>query len=195
MKYILRLLSVSAVMLFVLASTVFAASPGTATVMDDSFNLSSIRSIAIAMPNYIQTKTGPSIDDVTTALAQSGFDTKALKGVTVIPYQVVAEAIRRDSGTDISTMSRTAAKKAFQQNIGKYADTYLVATIANDSRIVIFYDLYSAKDGKYLYSYEVIGGGQGSNNIRSYKTYNEDFYNGFADSVKGINNVKNVKKN
>ncbi len=193
MKYMIKLLSATMMMLFFTTSAAFAMPSTKTVIMDDSFNLSTIHSIAVAMPDYIQTKNSPKIEDVMATLAQSGFDAKQLKNVTVIPYTVIANAIEKDSGVDLQTLDKNAAKKVFKQDIGKYADAYLVATIANDSRVVIFYDLYSAKNGAYLYSFEVIGGGQGDNNINAYKSFNGLFYNGFAESVKSQYKDKKAK--
>ncbi|WP_196605325.1 hypothetical protein [Pectinatus haikarae] len=184
MKYTIRMLTLTVLSLFVSLSAVFAMPATKASLMDESFDLSSIHSIAVAAPNYIQTKTGPAPDAVTALIAQTGFDSRDLKNITIIPYSVIAENMKNESGIDLQTSDRNTAKKLFKENAAKYADAYLVVTIANDSRVVLFYDLYSSKTSSYLYSYRVIGGGQGDNNINSYKSFNELFYKGLSDSIK-----------
>ncbi len=168
----------------------FAAPVEKTVIMDDSFDLSSIHTIAIAMPNYIENEKSPKLDEVIKALAQSGFDSRSVKHLTIIPYSVIAKNIQAETGKDLQTLDKNEAKSLFTAQVKKYADAYLVLTAAKDSRVVMFYDLYSAKDNKYLYSYEVIGGGQGDNNLRSYTTFNDMFYDAFAQSVKDQKKTK-----
>lgn len=192
MKHSMRVLLFTVFSLFFSLSAAFAM-PGTrATIMDDSVNLGNIHTIAIAPPNYMKSKTGPETSTVTAAVAQAGFESKELKNVTIIPYAVIADNMKRDTGTDLSTLDKEKAKKVFKQDVAKYADAYLVLTVANDSRFVLFYDLYSAKTGAYLYSYRVVGGGHEDDNIKSYDTFSQLFFTGFADSVK--DQYKNANK-
>lgn len=188
----IRIMTLTMMTLLFSFAAAFAMPTTKAVVMDGSFDLSSIHTIAVCTPNYIPTIGGPDINTVTDQIAQSGYESKDIKGITVFPYSVISKQIKKETGVDLTTLSKDEAKKEFQKNIAKYADTYLVATIANDSRVVIFYDLYSAKDGKYLYSYEVIGGGQSDNNINSYKSFNNLFYKGLSDSIKDQH--KNAEK-
>ncbi|TCS77982.1 hypothetical protein [Pectinatus cerevisiiphilus] len=194
MKYAIRISSLAVLTLFFSLATVFAAPITKATVMDDSFDLASIHTIAVAAPNYVQTGNGPTVADLTAAVAQSGFDSKDLQNVTVIPYSIIASNVKKENNVDLQSTDKNTAKKLFKENAAKYADAYLVVTVANDNRVVVFYDLYSAKNDAYLYSYEVIGGGQSDNNIKSYTSFNKLFYKGLSDSIKGQHSENTDKK-
>ncbi|WP_196594445.1 hypothetical protein [Pectinatus sottacetonis] len=184
MKHIIRISFILAAVFITIISTAFAAPATKSVIMDDSFDLSSIHTIAIAMPNYIQTNNSPKIGDVTAILAQNGFDSRRLKNITIIPYSVIANSIKKDTNIDLQKVDRHTAESVFQKNIKKYADAYLVLTVANNSRVVLFYDLYSAKTNDYLYSYKVIGGGQSDNNLKKYEVFNDMFYDTLAQTIK-----------
>ncbi len=145
--------------------------------MDDTFDFSSIHSIAIAPPNYVPRKNSK----VTPALLekmffQEGEYSRLAKKVKFVSYSEVAADIKNQTGVDLSTMDARKARECYRQNVGKYADAYLVVTIANDSRVVAFYDLYSAKTGAYLYSCEIIGGDFRDDNVSVLSKFTQKFY-------------------
>lgn len=158
--------------------------------LEEDVDLATVKKLAIAYPSYYKvTDTEPNFEEFTQDLYRVGRDVSNLE---VIPYAEIASAIRRNTGVDISTLDPLAAEKIFKENVGKYADAYLVATVANNSnRPWLFYYVYAA-DSSLMYTYSVQSGALGKT-TRDYQKAVEGFYHRF-DELATINLSKEDRK-
>ena len=100
-----------------------------------------------------------------------------------------AAAIRRDTGIDIYSLDIPEAEKVYAQNIKRYADTYVVTTVTNNSkRPWLFFYVYDSNDSRLMYTYSI----QSNVLDKSAKDYSkaaEDFFKQFDETAK-----KNLSK-
>ena len=148
-------------------------------------DLSSVKRVAVAFPNYYKTEENePALDELIREIYEAG---KAVSTREVISYDSIASNIRRDTGIDIYQLDVNEAEKVFKDNIAKYADSYIVTTVANNSeRPQIFYYIYNAADYNLLYAYSIQGRFIGKN-TKDYRKASETFYKHFDNTTaKGL---------
>ena len=160
--------------------------------IEEDVDLRTIKTMAVAMPNYYKMEDAePTIDELTKAIYAAGRDTSSHD---IISYEDVAASVRRDTGVDIYSLNPIEAEKIFNANIAKYADTYMIATIANNSgRPWLFFYVYNAADQKLLYTYSLQSNSIGKN-AKDYSKAAELFYKQF-DQTSEKNLSKEDKKN
>ena len=117
-------------------------------------NLAAVKKIAIAMPNFYKVDAAePEIHDLIKLLYDSGKSSSTLE---IVSYEDVAAAIRRDTGIDILSLDVPEAMKVYKRNIMRYADAYVIETIANSDKFPqLFFYLYNAADSKLMYTYKI----------------------------------------
>lgn len=117
-------------------------------------NLAAVKKIAIAMPNFYKVdEAEPEIHDLIKLLYDSGKSSSTLE---IVSYEDVAAAIRRDTGIDILSLDVPEAMKVYKRNIMRYADAYVIETIANSDKFPqLFFYLYNAADTKLMYTYKI----------------------------------------
>ena len=117
-------------------------------------NLAAVKKIAIAMPNFYKVEsTEPEIHDLIKLLYDSGKSSSTLE---IVAYEDVAAGIRRDTGIDILSLDVPEAMKVYKRNIMRYADAYVIETIANSDKFPqLFFYLYNAADSKLMYTYKI----------------------------------------
>ena len=117
-------------------------------------NLTAVKKIAIAMPNFYKVDAAePEIHDLIKLLYDSGKSSSTLE---IVSYDDVAAAIRRDTGIDILSLDVPEAMKVYKRNIMRYADAYVIETIANSDKFPqLFFYLYNAADSKLMYTYKI----------------------------------------
>ena len=122
--------------------------------IEDDANLGAVKKIAIAFPNYYKIEDAePDIYDLVKDIYNAGRFTSSRE---IVSYEDVASAIRRDTGVDIHSLDVVEAEKVYNQNIGRYADTYVITTVTNNSkRPWLFFYLYNATDSKLMYTYSI----------------------------------------
>ncbi len=122
--------------------------------IEDDANLGAVKKIAIAFPNYYKIEDAePDIYDLARDIYNAGRFTSSRE---IVSYEDVASAIRRDTGVDIHSLDVVEAEKVYNQNIGRYADTYVITTVTNNSkRPWLFFYLYNAADSKLMYTYSI----------------------------------------
>ena len=122
--------------------------------IEDDANLGAIKKIAVAFPNYYKIEDAePDIYDLARDIYNAGRFTSSRE---IVSYEDVASAIRRDTGVDIHSLDVVEAEKVYNQNIGRYADTYVITTVTNNSkRPWLFFYLYNAADSKLMYTYSI----------------------------------------
>lgn len=172
MKKILSMLVV--ICLFALGTQVVFANSDKATVQEGA-DLSAVHRMAIAMPLYVQIKNSPTKD----AVKQVIYDASKVSHLDILSYDMLAASIKKDTSADILTLDRRAAAKTYRENVAKYADAYVVVTVANDSRTVFFFDVYQAGTDKLLYTYEIVANGSEKDTVEVYKGFADQFYKNF----------------
>ena len=188
MRKYLFIFSLLAVMLFSI-STAFAANEK-ATMIDENYNLNSIKTLAVATPHYepsalslerkAKLSNAPELitpDMLVQTLMNVAKEDKVK--LNLLTDKQVNAAILKDTGTDIATLNRRDAQALYKANVKNYADAYVVFTFANDSRVVMFADIYDAKDGHWIYSYKIIGGGNEDDNLTNYNMFMHKFFRTF----------------
>ena len=155
--------------------------------IEDDVDLNAVKKIAVAYPNSSKIEEAePEIYDLARDIYNAGRFTSSRE---IVSYEDVASAIRRDTGIDIHSLDVPEAEKVFNQNIGRYADSYVITTVTNNSkRPWLFFYVYNAADGKLMYTYSI----QSNVLDKSAKDYTkaaEDFFKQFDETAK-----KNLSK-
>lgn len=155
--------------------------------IEEDANLGAVKKMAVAFPNYYKIEdTEPDIYDFTKDIYNAGRFTSSRE---IISYEDVAASIRRDTGIDIYSLEVTEAEKVYNQYVSRYADSYIIATVTNNSkRPWLFFYVYNAADSKLMYSYSV------QSNVldktaKDYSKAAEDFFKQFDETAK-----KNLSK-
>lgn len=148
--------------------------------VDENFNLSSIRRLLISEPNYSPAKDGATTDEVMGMFYQEG----TLSNLYVLQKTDIEKNILRDSSINLATLAPDKAKETFDAQVPKYTDGYLVATVIHNSRVVIFFDVYSAATKEMVFSYQTIAGSKDDDNIATYKRLTKNFYKEFEKKIK-----------
>lgn len=176
-----------ALMMLAVFVTSSSASAAFEENIEDDVDLNAVKKIAVAYPNYYKIEEAePEIYDLARDIYNAGRFTSSRE---IISYEDVASAIRRDTGIDIHSLDVPEAEKVFNQNIGRYADSYVITTVTNNSkRPWLFFYVYNAADGKLMYTYSI----QSNVLDKSAKDYTkaaEDFFKQFDETAK-----KNLSK-
>ena len=176
-----------ALMMLAVFVTSSSASAAFEENIEDDVDLNAVKKIAVAYPNYYKIEEAePEIYDLARDIYNAGRFTSSRE---IISYEDVASAIRRDTGIDIHSLDVPDAEKVFNQNIGRYADSYVITTVTNNSkRPWLFFYVYNAADGKLMYTYSI----QSNVLDKSAKDYTkaaEDFFKQFDETAK-----KNLSK-
>lgn len=182
MKKFLVLLTMTAVLM--ISSIAFAAFEES---IEDDVDLGAVKKIAIAYPNYYKLEEAePEIYDLAKDIYNAGRFTSSRE---IVSYEDVAAAIRRDTGIDIHSLDVPEAEKVYTQNISRYADTYVITTVTNNSkRPWLFFYVYNSADSKLMYTYSI----QSNVLDKTAKDYGkaaEDFFKQFDTTAK-----KNMSK-
>lgn len=168
----------------VISSSVFAAYEES---IEDDVDLGAVKKIAVAYPNYYKIEEAePEIYDLAKDIYNAGRFTSSRE---IVSYEDVAAAIRRDTGIDIYSLDVPEAEKVYKEHISRYADTYVVTTVTNNSkRPWLFFYVYSSADSKLMYTYSI----QSNVLDKTAKDYGkaaEDFFKQFDTTAK-----KNMSK-
>ena len=176
MKKFLAALAMS----FVMFTSSIALAAYEETIEEDA-DLTKVNKIAVAFPNYYKMEDKePTINELTREIYEAG---KYSSTREIISYDDVAAAIRRDTGIDIYKLDVVEAEKIYNANIAKYADSYVVATFANNSgKPWIFYYIYNAADQKLMYAYSIQSKLIGKN-TKDYRKSAENFYKQFDNAA------------
>jgi len=160
--------------------------------IEEGVDLRTIKTMAVARPNFYKMEDAePTIDELTKMLYASGRDYSTHD---VISYEDIAASIRRDTGIDIYSIDPVEAEKIYNKYIGKYADTYMISTIANNSgKPWLFFYVYNAADSKLLYTYSIQSNVIGKN-AKDYRKAADGFYKQF-DQTSEKNLSKEDKEN
>ena len=187
MKKFLATLTMLAV--FLTSSIAFAAYEE--TVGEDA-DLTTVKRIAVALPDFYKVEeTEPTREEFVKLIYAAGRDFSTHE---IISYEEISAAIRNDTGVDIYALNDVEAEKLFNANIARYADSYMKATVANNSgKPWFFFYVYNSADKKLLYTYSLQSNMLGKN-VKDYRKASENFYKQF-DETSEKNLSKEDKKN
>lgn len=187
MKKLLQMLLVACV---VLVNVQLVSANPEKTITTDGFDLSTIHRLVIVDPQYSPVKDGATKDDVMNMFYKTGASAR----IYVMPKSDVEKSILKDSNVDLSALETKKANEVFTANVAKYADAYMVATIVHNSRVVIFYDVYSAQTNQIVYSYEIVAGSHDDDSLKTYEGLTKNFYRSFEKTVQQQIKDQNKKK-
>ncbi len=147
---------------------------------DQDADLASIHRLAIGLPMYTPVdEKDPTKEEITQAI----YDASKVARSYVISYDIAADDIKRDKGVDIKALDRHKAAPEFKNNIAKYADAYVILTVANNNGITCFFDVYKAGTDDLLYTYQVVSGRWDKASVETYKKLSEQFFKNFERSA------------
>lgn len=195
MKKIFSALLLTAMLL--ISSAAFAAY--NETVPDDS-DIASVKRLAIAFPRHYKTLDTEPTDVELAAIMENA---SRVARCYVISYDEIAANIKKDTGVDINELNYNEAQKVFEENVGKYADAYVIVTTAtNSKRVQYFFDVYTP-DEESVYSLTTQNRDL-SRDLKGYTKACEDFYKKFdaaaevklkSDEKKRKDEEKQARKN
>lgn len=176
-----RKLLVAVMMLAILLTSSIALAAYEENIEDDA-DLTAVKKIAVAFPNYYKTEdTEPDIYDFVKEIYNAGRFTSSRE---IVSYEDVASSIRRDTGIDIHSLEVPEAEKVYNENISRYADSYVIVTVTNNAkRPWLFFYIYNAADSKLMYTYSV----QSNTLDKTTKDYGlaaQDFFKQFDTTAK-----------
>ncbi len=148
------------------------------TIPEDA-DLVSIKRLALAAPLYTPTKGAPSKKELLDAM----YDASSVARSYVLSYDMVAADIQNNTSININALDRRQAAKVYKEHIAESADAYVVLTVANNSRIVFFFDIYRSGTNELLYTYQIVANKGEEANTAMYKMLSEQFYKNFERSA------------
>ena len=178
MKFMRMALAVMFVFALMVGSVCEAA---LAETVDDGAELARVKRLAIGYPDYFKTmEKEPTIDELLNAL----YDASKVSHNNITSYDDMATKIKRDTGVDIKVIPKMEARKIFKEHVYKYADAYLLVTVANNSRVSMFCDVYAVNTNERIYSIQIQTGKSDENKTtKAYKAMAEEFYKAFDKAV------------
>ena len=165
-----------ATVLLMVSSSAFAAFEEN---VEDDADLAAVKKMAIAIPEFYKVEERePTLEELTKDLSEAG---KMASTLEIVTYEDIASAIRRDTGVDINSLEPAEAEKYYKKNVGRYADAYLVLTVANSaSKPWLFYYVYNAETTKLMYAYSVQSRTLG-HSAKDYFNTSKDFFKHFDE--------------
>ena len=174
--------------IFLTSSLAFAAFEDS---VEEGADVTVVKKLAVAMPDYYKVEdTEPDVHEFMRNVYNTGRISSTRE---IVSYDDVAAAIRRDTGIDIRALEKLEAEKVYKKHISRYADAYVVATIANSSKHPqMFFYVYNANTSELMYTYtlqsRIIG-----KRTKDYNKGAEDFFKQF-DKIIAQNLSKDDRK-
>ena len=174
-------LSILTAVAFLLTSTTAFAAIQEQLV--NGVDLTKIKRLAVAYPNHYKISNisdEPTIEALIEMLGTANQSTR----FTVIPYNDIVEVIKKDKNIDITKIDDYKEyNKTFSENIGNYADAYLVVTTANNNDPTTFiFKIQDVQTGNIMYLLKINSRSFGKN-ARGYNSACELFYKTFDVAV------------
>ena len=96
--------------------------------------------------------------------------------LVIAAYNCGPENINKANGVNIKVLNKRQSTKLFKDNVAKYADAYVILTVANNSRTTFFFDVFKAGTNELLYTYEIRANRSEGDSANAYKNYCEQFF-------------------
>lgn len=173
MKKYLKILTL--VMMFSLISVNASAHSDKETIAEGA-DLMSVHRIALGWPLYIK---AAETDLSDREIIETVYGASKVARTYILSYDAAAQEIKNKEKTDILVLDKKKAAETFRNNIKNHADAYVILTIANNSRLTLFFDLYRAGTNELLYTYEIVANKSDKSNKVTYNALSEQFYKHF----------------
>ncbi|MBR3624447.1 MAG: coenzyme F(420) biosynthesis enzyme [Selenomonadaceae bacterium] len=187
MKKFIKLLTLT--FMFVAVSVTAFAHSDRETIAEGA-DLSSVHRIALAWPLYVKAEETDLSDR---EIIDTVFAASKVARTYVISYDDAARNIKDSDRVDISVLDNKKAAAEFKKYIKKHADAYVILTIANNSRLTLFFDVYQAGTDNLLYTYQIEANRSDKSTKPTYNTLSEQFYKHFERAA-NEQQKKNSKK-
>ena len=157
----------------------------------DSEGLMKVQTLAIANSIYNgpTTEGEPEIDDIPEILMNGTLVDKK-NVLNYISYREVCQNIKIARHIDILRLDSRKAFKEYKNNIGLYADAYVITTISNGTsmndgtRLNVFFDVYDARTNKIIYAYRKLAPKSAVRDSLLYTEIAKDFVSDFIKAQK-----------
>lgn len=139
-------------------------------------DLTTVHRIALGWPLYVK------IDEKDLSdreIIETVYGASKVARTYVLSYDAAAAEIKKNDKVDILVLDKKKAAEEFKKYIKNYADAYVIITIANNSRLTLFFDLYRAGTNDLLYTYEIIANRSDKSDKNTYNALSEQFYKHF----------------
>ena len=156
--------------------------------------VANVETLAIGAPLYTEKEGVPTLEEYVNVLNKCGAKVSPKK-YKVVPYDVIAKSVLQATGKNIYTMDRIPAMRVFKNNVGKYADAYVVPAVTMSKRTVLFFDVYSAATNDLLYTYEIILSSEEPDTVKTFSEMVPLFYNAFGAEVNKQKSDKAAEEN
>lgn len=173
MKKFFRLLAFT-FMFSLLSVTAFAHSD--VETIAEGADLSSVHRIALGWPLYVKVDEKDLSDR---EIIETVFGASKVARTYILSYDAAAAEIKKSDKVDILALNNKKAAEEFKKHIKNHADAYVIITIANNSRLTLFYDLYRAGTNELLYTYQIIANRSDKSDKNTYNALSEQFYKHF----------------
>ena len=161
------------------ATTAFAYSERM-TVYENK-DLSTVQRLAIGMPLYWPPySSAPSVNDLLSIMFTSSRASK----IMILSYDDIASNIKRDKNIDIKQLPKKKAMAVYSENVGKYADACVIATVTNGKRLEMFFEVDDAKTFEGLCDYRATASRGDTPSTAVFQTLSEEFFRAFDDATK-----------
>ncbi len=178
MKHLLRVM-LTTFCLVVFTATAFA--DGTRMTVYENADLSTVQRIAIGMPQYYPTgENAPTVND----LMGTMFESSRVSKIMILSYDDIASNIKRDKHIDIKQLPRKKAMAIYAENVGKYADAYVIATVTNGKRLQMFFEVGDAKTFAGICDYRATASRGDVASAFVFKELSEEFFRAFDSATK-----------
>lgn len=150
---------------------------------DASYDFSKAHKLLIVKPNYTFTEGQVTSDELTDMMYQQA---QSLD-MYVLNTADIDKNILRDSASDLPKLRVEDAQKAetvFNSEMTKYTDLYMVATIVHNTRVMVFYDVYSAATKQPVFTYQIVASSTSDDNMVNYRHLTKVFYKEFSKAMK-----------
>lgn len=172
--------------IFILGAILLTSTTAFAAVQEqfvEGIDLSQIKRLAVAYPNHYKVRKVSDEPTIEALIEMLGTASKSTK-FTVVPYADIVDAIKSDKDVDITTLDYRESDKTFKENVGKYADAYVILTTANASDTTTFmFKVMNAQTNDIMYMCN-IKSRSFEKNARGYNSACEFFYKMLDDAIK-----------
>ncbi len=178
----MRIMKTILTLIFAFVLMIGVCEAATAETVNNGAELARMKRLAVAYPDYYQTlEKEPTLNEFMTALFEAG---RVARDTYVVSYDSMVNNIKADTGIDIKVLPKAEARRIFKEHVYKYADGYLYATLANNSRLNLFCEVYLPNTNELVYVLRVEGSkSDETKNVKTYKEMAEEFYRAFEKAV------------
>ena len=186
-----KIIQMRVIACMVVFSTQVAFANADRETIQEGADITTVKRIAVASPLYMPVKEKAPDKAM---LTQIEYDASNVARMYVVSYDEVANKIKEAANTDIKSLDRRQAAKIYKENVAKYADAYVVLTVANNSRTTFFFEVYKAGTNELLYTYEIRANRSEDDNVETFTNLCQQFYKHFERAATEQQKTNSKKK-